>query len=88
MKGLRDLNICETKIAKLKFVNWTSKNEKNWGKIANELIFIAFAYLFMDSILLWHKITKLITVNLTKLYTNLILHKSKQVHFLPRQFFP
>ena len=26
---LKELNIYETKIAKLKFVNWTSKNEKN-----------------------------------------------------------
>ena len=60
--------------------------KKKWGKIANELIFIAFTYLFMDFILLWHKTTKLITVNLIKLYTNLILHKSKQVHFSPASF--
>ena len=43
--------------AKLKFVNWTSKNGKNCGKIANEQIFIAFTYLFMDFISLWQKIT-------------------------------
>ena len=42
----------------------------------------------MDFILLWHKITYrtyfkkawLIKVNLTKLYSNLMLHKSKRVH--------
>ena len=44
------------KIAELKLVNWTSKNEKKCGKIANEQIFITFTYLFMDFILLWHKI--------------------------------
>ena len=48
---------------------WNKKNEKikvceldleKWkycGKIVNEEIFIAFTYLFMDFILLWHKIT-------------------------------
>ena len=30
---------------------------KKYGKIANEQIFIVFTYLFMDFILLWHKIT-------------------------------
>ena len=29
MKGLRELNICETKICKINFVKWTSKKEKN-----------------------------------------------------------
>ena len=55
------LNICETKNAKLKFVNWTSKNEKNCGKIANEQIFITFTYLFIDFILLWDKLLKRMT---------------------------
>ena len=35
-------------------MNWTSKDE-NIGKIVNEQIFIAFTYLFMDFIVLWHK---------------------------------
>ena len=47
-KGLRELNICETK-------NWEIKV---WGKMGNKQIFTAFTYLFMDFILLWHKITQ------------------------------
>ena len=49
-KGLREQNICvKQKIAKLKFVYWTSKTERIVKfKIANEQIFIAFTYLFMD----------------------------------------
>ena len=86
-KGLREQNICETK---LKFVNWTSKTERIVElKMAKEQSFISFTYLFMDFILLWHKINKiehafktwLIKVNLTKMYLNLILHKNKHVHF-------
>ena len=39
--------MCELDLAKWKIL----------GKIANEEIFIAFTYLFVDFILLWHKIT-------------------------------
>ena len=42
----------EIKVGKLKV-----KKLKERRKIANEKIFNAFTYLFMDFILLWHKIT-------------------------------
>ena len=79
-------------MAKQKFVNWTSENKK----IVERLQMSRF--LLQLLIYLWtlfyfgiksHKIEHtfkthlLIKVNLTKLYTNLILHKSKQVHFFP-----
>ena len=41
------MKICELDVEK----------SKSCGKIASEQIFIAFTYLFMDFILLWHKIT-------------------------------
>ena len=55
-KGLRQLNICETKYCEIKVCELDLEKPKNCGKIANEQIFIAFTYLFMDFILLWHKI--------------------------------
>ena len=56
-KGLRELNICETKNSEISVCKLDLKKSENCGKIANEQIFIAFTYLFMDFILLWHKIT-------------------------------
>ena len=35
------------------------KKSKKCLKIANEEIFIAFTYLLIDFVLLWHKITKI-----------------------------
>ena len=42
----------EAKVGKLEL-----KKLKEYRKIANEKIFNAFTYLFMDFILLWYKIT-------------------------------
>ena len=56
-KGLRELNICETKNCEIKVCELDLKKLKDCGKNANEKIFNAFTYLFMDFILLWHKIT-------------------------------
>ena len=56
-KELRELNICETKNCEIKVCELDLEKSKNCGKITNEQIFIAFTYLFMDFILLWHKIT-------------------------------
>ena len=42
-KGLRKENICEQKLAELKFVNWTTKNKKKCGKIVNEHILKSFS---------------------------------------------
>ena len=56
-KGLRELNICETKNCKIKVCEQDLEKWKNSGKIANEQFFNAFTYLFMDFILLWDKIT-------------------------------
>ena len=52
-----ELNIYETKNWEIKICELDLKNSERCGKIANEQIFIAFIYLFMDFILLWHKIT-------------------------------
>ena len=49
-KGLRQLNICETKYCEIKAYELDLEKPKNCGKIANEQIFIAFTYLFMDFI--------------------------------------
>ena len=56
-KELKKLNICETKNCEIKVGEQDLEKWKKCGKIANEQIFIAFTYLFMDFILLWHKIT-------------------------------
>ena len=56
-KGLRELNICETKNFEIKVCELDLEKSRNCGKTANEKIFNAFIYLFMDFILLWHKIT-------------------------------
>ena len=56
-KGLRKLNICETKNCEIKVCELDLEKLKKCGKIANEKIFNAFTYLFMDFILLWHKIS-------------------------------
>ena len=58
-KGLRELKICETKNCKIKVCELDLEKSKNSGKIANDQIFIAFTYLFMDFILLWHEINKI-----------------------------
>ena len=55
-KRLRELNICETKNCEIKVCELDLKKLKDCGKNANEKIFNAFTYLFMDFILLWHKI--------------------------------
>ena len=55
--GLKELNICETKNGEIKICELDLAKWKIFGKIANEEIFIAFTYLFVDFILLWHKIT-------------------------------
>ena len=57
-KGLRELNICETRNFEIKVCELDLEKSRNCGKIANEQIFIAFNYLFMDFILHWDKITK------------------------------
>ena len=52
--------VLKQKIAKLKFVNWTSKIERILKlKMANEQSFIAFLFLFMDFILLGIKSHKI-----------------------------
>ena len=56
-KGLRELNICETKTCKIKVCELDHEKSRNCGKTANEQIYIAFTYLFMDFALLWYKIT-------------------------------
>ena len=50
MKELRELNICETKNCEIKVCELDLEKSTNCGKIANEQIFIAFNYLFMDFI--------------------------------------
>ena len=49
-KGLRELSICEKKKSEIKVCEPDLEKSKNCGKIANEQIFIAFTYLFMDFI--------------------------------------
>ena len=56
-KGLRELKICETKNCKIRVSEMDLEKCRNCGKIANEQIFIAFTYILMDFVLLWHKIT-------------------------------
>ena len=56
-KGLRELNICETKNCKIKVCELDLEKSKNCGKIVSEKVFNPFTYLFIDFILLWHKIT-------------------------------
>ena len=46
MKGLRELNICETKNCEIKVCEPHIENWKSCGKIANEQIFIAFICLW------------------------------------------
>ena len=43
-KGLRELNICETKNCKIKVCELDLEKQKNCGKILIEQIFIAFIY--------------------------------------------
>ena len=45
MKGLRELNICEARNCEIKVCELDFEKSKNWRKIANEQIFITFAYL-------------------------------------------
>ena len=52
MKGLRELNICETKNCGIKVCELELEKWKKCGKIGNKQIFISFTYLFMDFILL------------------------------------
>ena len=47
-KGLRELNICETKKCEIKVYELYLEKWKYRGKIVNEQIFIACTYLFMD----------------------------------------
>ena len=54
---VKGLHICETKNHEIKVCYVDLEKWNNCGKIANEQIFITFKYLFMDFILLWHKIT-------------------------------
>ena len=48
MKVLKELNICETKNYEIKICELDLEKLKNYGKIVNEQIFIAFTYLFID----------------------------------------
>ena len=54
---LRKRNICERKNCGIEACELDLEKLKNYAKIANEQIFVAFNYLFMDFILLLHKIT-------------------------------
>ena len=47
------------KFCKIKVCEMDHKKSKKCLKIANEEIFIAFTYLLIDFVLLWHKITKI-----------------------------
>ena len=49
-KGLRELNICETKNYEIKVYELDLDNWKKCGKIANEQVFISFTCLFKDFI--------------------------------------
>ena len=49
-KGLRELNICETKNCEIKVCELDLEKSKNCGEIANEQILIAFTYLIMNFI--------------------------------------
>ena len=56
--SIYDKIFVKQKIAKLKFLKWTSKIERIVDlKIANEHNFITFTYFLMDFNLLWYKIT-------------------------------
>ena len=77
-------------IVKLKFVNRTSKNEKNVEKLQMSgfllhLLINSWTLFYFDIKLhnIEHTFKTLIKANQAKLYINLILLKSKQVHFSP-----
>ena len=57
-KGLREKNTSETKISETKVYEIDLKIERTVElKMANEKSYIAFTYLYMSFVLLWHDIT-------------------------------
>ena len=59
MKGLRELNICETKFCEIKICELDLEKWKTLWKDCEWVIFIAFTYLFMDFILIGKKSHKI-----------------------------
>ena len=91
-KGLKELNVCQKWFRNKSLWTGSQKIKKNVERLRMSRFLLQFLfylwnlfYFGIKSHKIEHNLKKawLIKVSLMKMYTNLIFHKSKQVHFPP-----